>query len=185
MSRQTKQIGGWGLVVVLVGSVLSLVVPVLWVVVLAGWVLALIGYFRASEEYREPAIKTNTLIALVLTVAYWVVLVLSGGFMMVGAMRGMMGEDHAGMAMGGGLLALVLAWILSMAAGWFWYKANRLMTDRSGLNLFKIGGLLIFIGTVLTPVLIGGILISVGLVVLIVAWFTVQEEAGQTEPSPS
>ncbi|GEM_PF-1636862 len=186
MSRQTKQMGGWGLVVALVGSVLTLVLPIMWVVSLVGWIIAIIGYVKASEEYREPGIKTSTLIALALMVAYWIVMFLAGGAMVAGMMSTMMGGEGMGMAIGGmGILGMLLAWILSVVAGWFWYKANSLLTERSGLNLFRIGGLLFFIGEILMIIIIGGLLVLAGLVVLIVAWFTVQEEVGQAEVSPS
>ncbi|MDQ7037662.1 MAG: DUF996 domain-containing protein [Aquificota bacterium] len=186
MSRQTKQMGGWGLIVALVGGVLALVLPLVWVVALVGWVIAIIGYVKASEEYGEPGIKTNTLIAIAFIITSWVVMLLGGGAMMAGMMSTMMGGGDMGMAIGGaGILGLLVGWVLSVAAGWFWYKANSLLARRSGLNLFSIGGLLFFIGEILTVIFVGGILLLAGFVVLIVAWFTVQEEAGQAETSPS
>ncbi len=186
MTRQTKQMGGWGLVVALAGSVLGIVIPIFWIVFLTGWVIAILAYMRASDEYSEPAIKNNVITALILMIVYWVVMFLSGGAMIAGVMTAMVGEGHMGMTMGGiGLLGLIVAWILGVVASWFWYKANRMMTQKSGVNLFKIGGLLFFIGEILTVIFVGSLLILAGLIVLIVAWFSVQEEVGEAQASPS
>ncbi len=185
MSRQTKQIGGWGLVIALVGGILSFLVPFLWVIALVGWILALIGYFKASEEYGEEGIKKNTLIAVALLIVSWLVMMIAGGAMTVG-LAAMFAGEKTGMFVGGaGFLIMFLSWVIGVAAAWFWYKANKLMSEKSGVNLFRIGGILFLVGEILMIVLLGGLILLAGLVVLIVAWFSVQEEAGSPQASVS
>jgi len=174
MSKQTKQLGGWGLVVALVGSVLGMVIPFSVILVLAGWIAVLIAYFKASDELGEPEIKNSTLKAIIAGVIGIIVFIVGGGTMMLGMISAMRegGSMHFG---GTGFLVMIVAWILFLAASWFWYKANSFLSEKTGVGLFKTGGLLMFIGTVLTIIMIGGLVSLIGEILLIVAWFSVKE----------
>ncbi len=174
MSKQTKQLGSWGLVVALVASLLSAVIPFAGIIVLAGWIAAIVGYFKASDELGEPEIKGNVVKALIAGVIAFLVFFLGGGTMVAGMVSQM--REGGGMHFGGtGFLLMVVAWIIGLVAAWFWYKANSLLAERTGVNLFKTGGLLMFVGAVLTVILIGGIVSLIGEILLIVAWFSVPE----------
>ncbi len=171
MSKQTKQLGSWGLIVALVASLLGSVVPFASVVALAGWVVALIGYIKASEELGEPRIRGNIIKMVILSVAAMVIFML--GVMMGGSM--MMGGERFVPAGNFGFLMMVVAWLSILGASWFWYKANTLLYEKTNIKLFKTGGLLMFVGAILAIILIGGLISLVGEILLIVAWFNVPE----------
>lgn len=174
MSKQTKQLGGWGLVVALVGSVLGMVIPFSMILVLGGWIAVLVAYFKASDELGEPEIKNNTLKAIIAGIVGVIVFMIGGGTMMLSMISSI--REGGGMHFGGtGFLVMVIAWILFLAASWFWYKANASLSDKTGVGLFKTGGLLMFIGTVLMIIMVGGLISLIGEILLIVAWFSVKE----------
>ena len=181
MSKQAKQLGSWGLVVALVASLLSALIPFAGIIVLVGWIVAIVGYFKASDELGEPDIKGNVIKALIAGIVAFIVFFLGGGTMMAGMISEIKGGG--GMQFGGvGLLIMIIAWLIWSVAAWFWYKANSTLSEKTGVNLFKIGGLLMFAGAVLTIIVVGGLLSLIGEVLLIVAWFSVPEgaEAGQS-----
>ncbi|RLJ70343.1 putative membrane protein [Hydrogenivirga caldilitoris] len=180
MSKQTKQLGGWGLVGALVASILSAAIPFIGILALVGWILAVIAYIKASEELGEPEIKANVIKAIVAGVVALVVFILGGGTMAAGMLSQM--REGGGMHMGGtGLLIMVVAWVIGLVAAWFWYKANSYMTEKTQVGLFKTGGLLMFVGAVLAIILIGGLISLIGEILLIVAWFSVQEKVEEPQ----
>ena len=173
MSKRTKQLGGWGLVVALVTSLLSMVIPFAGIIVLGGWIAAIVGYFKASDELGEPEIKGNVIKALVAGAVAFLIFFIGGGTMMVGMVSQM---REGGMHFGGtGFFLMAVAWLIGLVAAWFWYKGNSFLSERTGINLFKIGGLLMLVGTALTIIMIGGLISLVGEVLLIIAWFSVPE----------
>ncbi len=180
MSKQAKQLGSWGLVVALAGYLLNIFIPFAWVIGLGGLIAAIVGYFKASDELGEPGIKANVIKAIVIGVIATVVLVVGGGAVLFGMVSQMMeGGGGMGVHLGGaGLLIMLLAWIGMLVATWFWYKANALLSERTNVNLFKTGGLLMFVGAILAVILIGGLISLVGEILLIVAWFSVPEGTG-------
>lgn len=184
MSKQTKQLGSWGLVVALIGSLLGVVIPFVGILVLLGWIAVVVGYIKASDELGEPQIKSNVIKAVVSGILALVVFVAGGGAMAFSMASQMRGGD--GMNMGAPVIVvMVAAWLMGVLASWFWYKANSHMAERTGINLFKTGGLLMFAGTILALIMIGGLVSLVGEILLIVAWFGVQEERSDVEVSQS
>lgn len=81
----------------------------------------------------------------------------------------------------GAIVGGIIGWILSIVAMWFWYKASRALTEETNVGLFKVGGLLLFIGAILLIVLIGGIIMLVGEILQAVAFFSVSEK----RPNPA
>ena len=185
MSKQTKQLGSWGMLGALVASVLGAVIPFVGILALVGWIVTIVAYFKASDELGEPAIKGNVIKAIVAGIVAAVVFIIGGGTMMVGMASYMM--EGGGASLGGfggaGMIAMVIAWLLILVAAWFWYKANAFMTEKTQVGLFKVGGLVMFIGTVLTIVVIGGLVSLIGEILLIVAWFSVKEQTAEAQPA--
>ncbi len=107
------------------------------------------------------------------------VVLFSGGMMMAGIMSG---SGKTGMGMGGtSFVLLLVAWVLALVASWFWYRANALLSEKTGVGLFKTGGLVMFIGALLAVIVIGGLVSLVGEILLIVAWFSVPEGSSQLQ----
>ncbi len=179
MSRQTKQLGGWGLIFALAGSILGSVIHFAGLLTLIGWIMTVIAYIKASDEYREPQIKSNTVKAVTVGIITFLIFIVAGGTM---SMRMMSAMEDGGMTFSRtGFFLMLLAWISAIIASWFWYKANIHMTERSGVGYFKIGGLLMFVGTILTVIVIGGLVSLVGEILLIIAFFSVPERTGELQ----
>lgn len=134
----------------------------------------LIAYFKASDELGEPEIKNNTLKAIIAGIIGIIVFIAGGGTMMLTMISAM--REGEGMHFGGAsFLVMVIAWVLLLVASWFWYRANTILSEKTGVGLFKSGGLLMFIGAVLMIVMIGWLISLIGEILLIVAWFSVKE----------
>jgi len=185
MSKQTKYLGLVGLILILVGNLLSTVVSLAGFLSLVGWILTLIAYLKAADEYGEPAIKSYAIKTAVFAVIATLALIVGGGAVALALLGGLSGTTGDAFASFGGMVILVLlvGWVFAVIASWFWYKANVYMAQKTGVGLFKTGGLLMFVGTLLTIILIGGLISLVGHVLLIVAFFSVSEKGA--EPSSS
>lgn len=184
MSKNTKNLGIIGFALLLASVVLSFILPVLgWLSAIAGIICVLISYINASNEYGEPIIKNNIIKAII---AYVIGLLIG----IIGAIAGigtffMFGRKASTLSLtsfaGTALVIFLIIWITFIVAGYFFYKANILMGEKSGINLFKTGGLLVFIGAIGIIVFgIGGLVALVGYILLLIAFINVipKEEAG-------
>ncbi len=175
ISKQTKHLGGWGLLVLVGASLLGSVIPLACIISLASTIVTLIGYFRASDELGEPEIKRNIIKAILVVIIGVVILIISSVIITVEiGKEDAYFEDIASSS----IVVMLVFWIILLVANWFWYKANVLLSLRTNINLFKTGGLLIFVGTILGIILIGILISMVGSILLIIAWFSVPERTG-------
>ncbi len=178
MSKQTKQLGGIGLILALVASVFGVFIPFAGIVALIGWILTVVAYVKASDEYSEPAIKSNAIKAVVLGIVAVVLFALASGSIVASLAAGFGGYEDVGLGLGGaGIAMLLVGWVLTLIASWFWYKANVSMAEKSSVGLFKTGGLLMFVGAILSVILIGGFISLIGQILLIVAFFSTPESS--------
>jgi uncharacterized membrane protein len=77
----------------------------------------------------------------------------------------------------GVIVAIIVAYAISLVAFYFCKEAYKILAQATAHNLFKIGGLLLFIGAITTILFgLGALLIIVGEIVLAVAFFTPPNE---------
>lgn len=185
MDRNTKLLGGWGYVGAIVFGILGgFMGPVGGILALAGAIVVLVAYFRAANEFNRPEIRSNAVIALVLAIAAAVIFAVLVGAS-VAALLLHRGEDGAAGLTGGMIAGGLIAWVLGIAASWFWYKASTSLADASGQNLFKTGGLLMFIGSITVIVFgIGGIVSLVGEIMQTIGFFGTDEKTADRPPAP-
>jgi Predicted membrane protein len=77
----------------------------------------------------------------------------------------------------GVIVAIIVAYVVFVVAFYFYKEAYKILAQATAYDLFKIGGLLLFIGAI-TIILfgLGLLLIVVGEIVLVVAYFTAPNE---------
>lgn len=183
MDKTTKSLGGWGYLAVVAGGFLGFLLgPFSGIVTLAGMVCVLIAFYRAGDELNLPDIKRDITIAIVLNIAAYILL-----FFVVGAAVAafVLHGTHSGVerntlaaAFGAGTIVIgLICWALTIIGSWYWYKASKALTDGTGVNTYKTGGLLIFIGSITIIVFGVGFLVTwVGEIIQTVAFFSTPEK---------
>ena len=123
-----------------------------------------------AEQYTRKAECFLNIVGTVIAFAFG----LMSGISLSAYVRG-----ETGATFGLGLLAvaIIVAYAISLAAFYFYKEAFDILAQATTHNLFKIAGLLMFIGAI-TIILfgLGLLLIIVGYIVLAVAFFTAPNE---------
>ncbi|HKT33075.1 MAG TPA: DUF996 domain-containing protein [Gammaproteobacteria bacterium] len=178
MEKTTKLLGGWGYIALIVGSFLGRLSFIFHLVALAGIICLLIAFFRAGKELSQPKIQTNIIIAIVLYIVASLLLIFMVGSAIFSAVHGLSALT------GGVIIGGLIAWILWIVGAWFWYQASIPLADGTGTNLYKTGGLLIFIGAITIIVFgLGFIVMLIGEIMQTVAFFTTAEKVPANSPA--
>ena len=169
-----KNLGG-------IGSIF-LVIPVPFLSIV-GIILVLLGMNNLSKAYNDPTIWKNTKYAVI----FGIIGIVGSGLALFSVFFGSIlsgATFGAGVGLAGffaGLIIfLVVAFIFYILEAIYIRKAFDSLATKSGVTLFRTGGLLLLIGAVLTIVLVGLFLIFIAWILILVAFF--QIPANQTMP---
>ncbi|MFP3254468.1 MAG: DUF996 domain-containing protein [Hydrogenobaculum sp.] len=172
-----KLLGGIGAILILLGAVPGIGTLLL----IVGGVLLIVSLYQISRMVKKPSIFNKFIIGFVLGLTGWIIALFFGLLSFVGVF-GLAGLLHAYFAaifgMGIGIfVAIILVYILFVAATYFYKKAYSMLANAINHKLFSTAGLLMFIGAI-TIILfgLGAILLFIGWIVLVVAFFTAPEE---------
>lgn len=187
MEKSTKLMGAWGYIALIVGSITGGFFPLIKLLALAGAIIVLIAYVRASNELGRPEIRTNAIIALVIDVVAVVLIIFLLGAGIATAVLHHRGHEMPGALFGtSAIIGGLVGWILAIVGSWFWYKASVPLAEGTGVDLYKTGGLLIFIGAITIVVFgLGAIVMLIGEILQTVAFFSTPENAERTSPADS
>ncbi len=166
-----KMLGGIGYILVL------LTIPLIWIFLnIAGYILVLISMYQLSNILRKPAIFQKALIGTILVLAGILIAFTFGLMALIASLITMRNETDAAVGIGV-IVAIIAAYVVFLVAFYFYKEAYKILAQATAHNLFKIGGLLLFIGAI-TIILfgLGLLLIFVGEIVLAVAFFTAPNE---------
>lgn len=159
-----------------IGAILSFI-PVVGII---GIILLLIGMKGLADYYKDESIWQNSLWAFVfglIGIITLTVFALSGGI-------------FSGLAIASGaaaiigailffLLILVVAFVFYVLMAIYFRKALSSLAQRSGEHLFETAGFVLFIGAILTIILIGFVIVIVAMILAAVAFFTIKAPAVQ------
>jgi uncharacterized membrane protein len=161
---------------------------------IVGAILVFIGMKGLSEYYKDDNIFNGVLKGIICGVigeicavaaiaAVWIGVI--GGAILGGASSGYYyGNPYGGAAglFGGAIVGAIAAIVLLIVAFAFMLlmaknlrRAFNALGDRSGINLFRTAGTLLWIGAILTIIGIGAFLIFITYILLIVAFFSLKE----------
>ncbi len=162
-----KNLGG-------IGSIL-LVIPVPFLSIV-GIILVLVGMNNLSKAYNDPSIWKNTLYAVI----FGIIGIIAAGLTLVSLF---FGGIFATAAFGAGtglagffaglIIFLVVAFVFYILEAIYIRRAFDSLANKSGVGLFRTGGLLLLIGAVLTIVLVGLFLIFIAWILMLVAFFQI------------
>jgi len=168
-----KMLGGIGYILVL------LPIPVIWIFLsIAGYILVLISLYQLSNILRKPSIFKKILISIILAIAGSIIALAIGLMTGVSLFASVRDETGAILGLGfGTAITIILIYAIIVVAVYFYKEAYEILAQATAHNLFKIGGILHFIGAI-TIILfgLGILLIIVGNIVLAVAFFTAPNE---------
>lgn len=191
---QAKTYGG-------IGSILTLLLPVPsigWILAIAGFVLTLVAVRYISDIVKDSSIWNNLVISIVAAIAG----VILAAFVLIGSVLRFMGLNSLHFADFGpnfnpatipagdwiGLITWALAgiaalWVLLTVSGVFLQRGYSRVGRDLNVGLFGTAGLLFLIGAATTIVLVGFLLIPIALILLAVAFFSINEASiGQVQP---
>jgi len=170
-----KMLGGIGSILILlswmpgiIGILSSLVGAILW----------FISMYQLSNILRKPSIFKKVLIFFILGIAGSVIALAFGLMALIPLFVSPKNETGAILGLGLGVVFAILVAYATLVVSFYFYKeAHEILAQATAHNLFKIAGLLMFIG-VITIILfgLGLLLIIVAEIVLAVAFFTAPNE---------
>ena len=170
-----------------IGSIF-LVIPVPFLSIV-GIIMVLIGMKNLSKAYNDESIWKNTLYAVIFgiigIVASGVTLVsLFFGGIFAGAALGL--GDATGLVglIAGLIIFLVVAFIFYLLEAIYIRRAFDSLANKSGVGLFRTGGMLLLIGAILTIVLVGLFLIFIAWILILVAFFQIPSSPQSQMPPP-
>ena len=168
-----KMLGG-------IGYILGLLpIPLICIFLkIVGYILVLVSMYQLSNILRKPSIFQKVLIGFILGIV-GVVIALAFGLMTgVSLFASVRGETGAILGLGLGVASAILVAYAALVVSFYFYKeAYEILAQAIAHNLFKIGGLLLFIGAITTILFgLGLLLMIVGYIVLAVAFFTAPNE---------
>ena len=174
-----------------IGSIF-LVIPVPFLSIV-GIILVLIGMKNLSEAYNDESIWRNTLYAVIFGI---IGIIASGltltsfffGELFTGATLGFVDETGIFGFFAGLIIFLVIGFIFYLLEAIYIRKAFDSLANKSGVDLFRTGGLLLLIGAILTIILVGVFLIFIAWILILVAFFqiptTPMQQQSQIPPPP-
>jgi len=173
-----KMLGGIGYILILmgwmprIGTFLSLVGTALW----------FISMYQLSNILRKPSIFRKVSIFLILGITSMVTAfafaIMAGILAGISLSASVRGETGAILRLGlGAAITIIATYAIIVVSAYFYKEAYDILAQATTQNLFKIGGLLMFIGAI-TIILfgLGLLLIVVSNIVLAVAFFTAPKE---------
>ena len=173
-----KMLGGIGYILILIGwmprigTFLSLVGTALW----------FISMYQLSNILGKPSIFRKVSIFLILGITSMVTAfafaIMAGIMAGISLSASVRGETGAILGLGlGAAITIIVTYAIIVVSAYFYKEAYDILAQATTQNLFKIGGLLTFIGAI-TIILfgLGLLLIIVSNIVLAVAFFTAPNE---------
>jgi uncharacterized membrane protein len=204
--ESSKNLGGVGAILLLVGTLPYLSSYSFGILALVGLILILVGLNGLANVYKERGIFNNSLygliagiVGVVIAVVVLFVAVLSslvdflqeiypswnGDWSTISSLSGMT-PNTSNITMSsivsllGGLLSVfVVLWIFVIIWAFFARRSLKMLATKSSVGLFSTAALLLLIGAVLTIVLIGFLLMWIAVLLMAIAFFQIRPQAEQ------
>jgi uncharacterized membrane protein len=142
---------------------------------IVGIILFMIGMKGLSEHYKDKRIYDGLITGGVLLIVSWILFFVGASFIWVFFI---------------GIPIIIAAFVLAILSVKYVRNCLHALADQSGENMFRTAGTLIWIGALLSIILVGFILIWVGFIIAAVGFFTLKVTPTQptynyTPPPPN
>ncbi len=164
---------------------------------IVGLILLMIGMKGLSDYYRDQSIYGNALrgiifgiIGVIAVAVIWILGVFSGS-LFAALSLGIAGAITAGVAI---IAAVVVAFVFYLLMAMNFRRAFNALEQHSGEHLFHTAGTLLWIGAILTIIIVGAVLVWIAFLIAAIAFFSMrlaptqqpyqQQPYGSTPPPP-
>ena len=166
-----------------IGSLL-LMFPVLSIV---GIILLYVGIKGLSEYYKDESIIRDAVRGFIFLIIAAVAIAVALPLIIISGMFSAftLGPLGVGFGLLAFILAIVLVFIFYVLAAMSLRKSFNSLAQKSGEHMFETAGTLLFIGAILTIVLVGFLLIFIAWIMATIAFFSIkvpQQSYGYTPP---
>ncbi len=175
--ESNKTLGGVGAILTAIGSFVPFAGAV-GIVSLVGIILILISMKGLADDFQDGSIYRNALngfiygiIAIVITIV--VAIIAFAAIFSFGAFSGF-GIGVAALTILAAIAGLVILFIFFVLSAMHFRRAFDTLGEKSGERMFHTGGFLLFLGAILTIVIVGFILLFVAWILLAVAFFSMR-----------
>jgi len=160
-----KMLGGIGTILIL-----SVWLPAIgWLLGIVGLILLFVSMYKLSDMLKKPSIFKKFLIGFILMVINLLIAIVFGFAAFVSAFFAKDALTGIGL---GTIGFFIVLYVVNVISHYLYKQAFETLALATGQNLFKIAGLLMFIGALTTIVFgLGGLLILIGYILLAVAFF--------------
>ncbi len=158
-----------------VGAILSAVgmIPVIGInslLTIIGAILLLVALKVLADHYGKDSIFTDALVATILGIIGPVILIVA--MFVIGMPFSVFGAPPTILTLG----ALIVVYLIAVLSSWLFKRALYDLSNVSGEGLFRLAGLLLFIGAILLIALgIGVFIMFIAMIILAIAFFTFKE----------
>ncbi len=166
--ESSKTLGG-------IGAIL-LAIPVLNLV---GIILVLVAMKGLADYYNEQGIFENALYGFIFSIVGIIALL---AVLFTGIFTGIF--TGALFAVPMVILALVVMFVFYLLGALYYRKSFTILSERSGEKIFDTAGLLLFIGAVLTIILVGALLWLIAWILAAVGFFSIKTPTTQPPAAP-
>jgi len=157
-----------------------------------GFILLILGAKDIAEHYKDQSIYQNilkgglfsiigTICASIGVGVIWSALVFTIVTVGLGFLGGILGAVV-------GIVFLIIGFVFQLMAAKILRPTFNTLADRSGVNYFRTAGQLLWIGAVLTIVIVGIFLVAVSFIILAVAFFSMRSDVASpsySQPAPN
>ncbi|MCS7095652.1 MAG: DUF996 domain-containing protein [Candidatus Bathyarchaeota archaeon] len=198
--ESTKNLGGVGAILVVIGVLGTLGMPYAGLLSLIGFILVLISLKGMADYYKEDGIFNNALYGFITLIVGVIVFVAVAAVVILSALASaaidwtnpsaiqeyFMSMDMSNImtSVGSILLALVLLFIFLVVSAVLFRKSLNSLSEKSEVKLFGYAGLLWLIGAVLSIIGIGLIIIWIAWILIAVGFFSMKKVTAEAAPFP-
>ncbi|MCF8217374.1 MAG: DUF996 domain-containing protein [Bacteroidales bacterium] len=187
MKKQAIELGQIGILLPLAAFIPFLGIPAY----LASTIMVLISHNLFAKYYKLPAIFNQALTGALITIigaAVGLILIIVSVLPFIfntiqteGIQNNM--DDLLTLIFGSGVLigAMVLILLSTILGYYFWFQSLKMLAQKTGVDYFRIAGLLYFIGALTSVILIGSLFIIAAWIIHIVAYFNIPTEKIRAE----
>ncbi len=147
-------------------------------------ILLLIGLKNLAQHYNDNSIFQNALYAMI----FGIIGIVAAGVVIASLFfGGLFAAGGSGAFLGlaaGIILALVVVFIFYILMAVYFRRVFDSLANKSGQGMFRTAGLLLFIGAILTIIIIGLVLIFVAWILATIAFFSMTPATTPQQSSP-
>ncbi len=158
--------------------VLSIIPYIGWLLAIAGWVLLLVAMHHYGKALSDGEIFKKFLIGFLLSIFGIVIAIFFGvAGALTTAIMGGGSEGAVGAGIGIGLILIALiSYALTVVAFYMYKQSFSRIASKLGHGLIGTAGTVLFVGAILTVILVGFLVLYVGWILATIGFFTAPTE---------